>query len=334
MMSRALIVILLGAAAASIATAQFPQMQRAREKMEASERANSDPANKAPQPPAFKTNVDVQMVLSKQSVKTFAEAKAVPVSRVVDGDQIWLYLRFTGGLGRYVHRLTDSTSDERYLLYIEIGPQSDMLAKNYVTMSFSKEDLDLTELKVDLTTGIPGRNRSIPLFVRNAANAQPAVLTNEIRLTAAPAMPRAAANYLARTPLVVDLSKGFARYPKMLAEYSITYLRGSMDKSKLPIPGKFFDAGIKAKLESTLRDQGIEPTKIYFSGDDWVEYSDQPMMVKQYRAAYAVFTYERDGHCLYGVAEAVESFDPMLNRFGASSLNIEQDLITACVATN
>ena len=84
--------------AASIA-AQFPQAERSRRRMEASEKAEREKA-KATRPayPPAKMNIDVQMVLTNAERKDFAEAKTAAVTKVADGDPLWLYVKFNGTL--------------------------------------------------------------------------------------------------------------------------------------------------------------------------------------------------------------------------------------------
>ncbi len=87
----------------------------------------------ASKPKAAVMNVDVQVVLSRADHKTFAEAKAASISRVTDGEPLWLYVKFNGKLGDYV--LTQPDPEEpaktRYVLFTEIGPQGDVTALNH-----------------------------------------------------------------------------------------------------------------------------------------------------------------------------------------------------------
>jgi hypothetical protein len=105
-----------------------------------------------PVPKPAVMNVDVQMVLSKADVKTFAEAKAAEAKRVTDGDPLWMYVRFKSKLGDYVITTRNPEDREklRYTLYAEVAPRGDITALHQYSILFAKEDLTATELKIGL----------------------------------------------------------------------------------------------------------------------------------------------------------------------------------------
>ena len=133
-------VILFLLAAASI-VAQFPQAEHQRRRMEASEKAEKEKtkANSPTYPPA-KMNIDVQMVLTNSERKDFADAKTAAVTKVADGDPLWLYVKFNGTLERYVYR-SDSPDGESYMLFLEIGPAGELTGKNHYILNFDRSDL-------------------------------------------------------------------------------------------------------------------------------------------------------------------------------------------------
>lgn len=314
------------------ALAQFPQMQKGRERLDESERASAAAKDGPPAPAPFraKMNVDVQMLFANQDVKTFAEAKLLAVTRIADGDPLWMYLKFNGLLGKYVLRSVDENGASRNLLVMEVSQPGDIFAKYHYILSFTDAELALGEIKVALTSGIPGRNRSLPILLRVLAAAKPAANAYELRVTNSFGFPRASTDYLTKLTLTADLTKSANRYPQLLSDYDPTVLRGTIDKSKLPIEGKFDDAGIRARLMSELGNSGVEPAKLYFAADDWLEFSTDQMNVFQQRSVTAAFTYSRDGRCYYGTAEITQPFDAMTNRYGSSTFKIERDLPTPC----
>ena len=130
--------------------------------------------------------------------------------------------------------------------------------------------------------------------------------------------------------LAADLSKGNAQYTKLLADYEESLIRGTSDMTAVPVAAKFDDAGIRARLTADLRDSGIEPERLYFTADDWLEYSDSPMHALEKREIGAAFTYTREGKCFFGTALITQDFDPMKNVYGASIFKIERDMPRAC----
>src|SRR5207248_5678796 len=106
--------------------------------------------------------------------RSCAEAKSCGTSLVADRNPLWLYIRFNGNLGRYIRTIPDENGKDRYVLFVEIGPQGDVAARYHYVLEFSKDELKLTELKINLTAGMPGHNRSLPLFVKTAAGSTPA----------------------------------------------------------------------------------------------------------------------------------------------------------------
>jgi len=84
-------------------------------------------------------NVDVQIVLSKGEYKTFAEAKAAAAQRIVDGEPLWLYIKFRSRLGDYVvtTRHPDDYEMLRYTLFAEVAPRGDFTALSQYAIRFS-----------------------------------------------------------------------------------------------------------------------------------------------------------------------------------------------------
>ncbi|MEP6705682.1 MAG: hypothetical protein ABJB34_12825, partial [Acidobacteriota bacterium] len=310
---RTAIIIGIFFATSIAAYAQFPQMERQRRRMDQSIKASEDHEHDQrleenstlPVPKPAVMNVDVQMVLSKGEHKTFAEARASEAKKIVDGEPLWLYVKFKSKLGDYV--LTTRNPDDperlRYTLFAEIGPRGDITAQNQYTILFSKEDLAATELKINLAPGLFGRNKSIPVFLMTSGAAKTGLWNNEFRLTNSVSVPRALTSNLATVPVTLDFSGGTTKYKKMDGEYVSIILRGSVDTAKLPLAGTFFNEGLKSKITEALNAENIKPERLYFSGDDWQEFTSSQVTLSKIRRAYATFTYRRAEQCLYGVAE-------------------------------
>ncbi len=325
--------------------AQFPQRktmdERSRDKAEQVRRTEEEykqlasDQNQGNVLPAFtpaRMNVDVQMVIAKTEFKNFAEAKAAPITPIADGDAAWLFVKFNGKLDRWVYRHRDGASGERYLIFVEYGPQGDSTAKSHSIIEFKKSELAATELKFSLSPGKAGHNNALAIYIKNIAASRPGRWNNELRFTNNPGFPRGPEDYLAKAGFVADFTKGIAKYPKMVASFESMILRDAIDETKLPIEGKFNDEALRTELAARLLVEGIGPTKVYFSGDTWLEYSDDPTSQRQYRTVTATFRYERDTTCLYGTAVFIQTFKPMEDRYGDTKITLKRDLPTLCTA--
>ncbi|MEO8572406.1 MAG: hypothetical protein ABI481_00430 [Pyrinomonadaceae bacterium] len=319
-------------------------MEKHKQRMDQSIRASEDrehdrrlaEESNLPVPKAAVMNVDVQIVLSKADHKTFAEAKAAEAKKIVDGEPLWLYVKFKSKLGDYVltARNPDDPEKLRYTLFAEIGPRGDITAQSQYTLLFNKEDLPATELKINLAPGLFGRNKSIPVFLITSGVAKPGLWNNEFRLTNNVSMPRALTSNLATAPVTLDFVGGTAKYKKMDADYVSIILRGSPDVAKLPIAGTFYNEGLKLKIMDTLAAEEIRPEKVYFSGDDWQEFASTGMSMSKTRRVFATFTYRRADQCFYGVAEVTSNYDFMTSKFGEAEIKLQKDFPASCIEVN
>ncbi len=331
--------MLFGAAGVEV-SAQFPQTERQKRRMEqsikASEDREHDPRSeseaKLPVPRPAVMNVDVQMALSKAEYKTFAEAKAAEAKKIVDGEPLWLYIKFKSKLGDYVltTRHPEDLERFRYTLFAEVAPRGDITALNQYSIQFAKEDLTATEVKINLAPGMFGRNRSIPVFLMTSGATKTGVWNNELRLTNNTLIPRSLTDNLAATPVTLDFSAGLAKYRKMDSEYDSIILRGRTDVKKMPIAGSFFSEQIGTLLTAKLAADKIVPDKTFFSGDDWQESASFGPQMRKSRRVFATFTYRRGAECFYGVAEVIEDFDFLRSEFREAEFKLQKDLPIPC----
>ena len=332
------------AAGANAAVAQFPQMQRNRDRIDQSVKASEqrehdrrlEEASLLPVPKKAVMNVDVQAVLSKAEFKTFAEAKAAEARKIVDGEPLWMYIKFKGKLGDFVLTTRNPEDPEklRYTLFAEVAPRGDVTALNQVTIQFAKEDLAATEVKINLAPGMFGRNKSIPVFLMTSGAAKTGVWHNELRLTNTIATPRGLADNLASIPVTLDLSGGVAKYRKMDSEYDSIILRGTTDLAKLPVPGTFFSEELRSKVATKLAAENIKPLRIFFSGDGWQEYASFGMSMKKTRKIFATFTYRETDACFYGVAEIVDNYDYFQAKYVDPEIKLQKNLPVQCAEVN
>lgn len=323
---------------------QFEQMKRSRDRLDQSIKASEerehdqrlDAESKLPVPKPAVMNVDVQVALSKAEYKTFAEAKAAEAKKIVDGEPLWLYVKFKSKLGDYVltTRHPEDREKLRYTLYAEVAPRGDITALNQYSIQFAKEDLPATELKINLAPGLFGRNKSIPVFLMTSGAAKSGVWNNEFRLTNSIAFPRGLNENLASTPITLDLSGGPGKYKKMDSQYDSIVLRGTTDLAKMPVAGTFFSEEVKNRIGARLTAENVTPVKIYFSGDDWQEFASFGISPRKSRKVFATFTYRRAETCFYGVAEVIENYDMMLSKFSEAEIKLQKDLPVPCTEVN
>ncbi len=331
-----LFLVILTFGGALSAAGQFPQMKKVEERRQAmiaadEQRQKAEKEGKpSPIAPRPVMNVDVRMLLTKTEYKNFADAVAGTVKRFVDGDPVWLYVKFNGKLERYVHKVQLADGTERYLLYVEYGPQGDITAKGHETLEFGKDELALTELKLSLAPGKAGHNKSLAIYFKNVADGKPGLWNNEIRLADLSSFPRSPGDYLATTGFTSDFSKGLVKYPAGKTAFRSMVLRDTTDEGKLPVPGKFDNTAARADLVTRLAAEGIAPSKVYFSDDFWREYSDIPTSIRQYRAVTGTFLYRKGTVCLYGTADIKQAYDAMNDRFNESTIELQKDISIPC----
>lgn len=330
------ILTFLATALSTAAYAQFPQMKRAEERRQVmiaadEERQKAAKENKpAPVLPRPVMSIDVQMTLSEGDYKTFAEAKQHAATRISDGDTAWLYVKLNGKLERFVNKVPSPDGVERYLLYVEYGPQGDITAKSHQIIEFRKDELAQTEFKFSLSPGKAGHNKTLPIFFKNVAASRPGLWNNEIRVTDIPAFPRSPNDYLAKVGFTCDFSKGISRYPAEREAFRSMMLRDTTDETKLPVRGAFDDPEVRSALLTRLKAEGIEPLKVYFSDDFWLEYSDLPTFTRQFRTVTATYLYNKDGSCMYGTADVTEPYEAMNNGFGEAKIELKKDIAVPC----
>jgi hypothetical protein len=298
--------------------------------------AEAEPAGeeeaRLPTPKPAVMNVDVQTALSKLDLKSFAEAKAAEAKKVVDGEPLWLYVKFKTRLGDYVvtTRNPDDPEKLRYTLYAEIGPRGDITALNQYSIEFSKDDLAATEVKINLAPGMFGRNKSIPVFLMTSASSRSGVWHNEFRLTNTVLIPRGLTDNLATSPVTLEFPGGVTKYKKMGADYDSITLRGTTDTARMPVAGTFYSETLSDLVTTKLASENIRRQKIYFSGDDWQEFASSGPPMTKTRRLFATFTYQRDGSCFYGVAEVTQTFEPLEAKYGEPGIKLQKDIPIPC----
>ncbi|MGH9947783.1 MAG: hypothetical protein ACRD6X_11330 [Pyrinomonadaceae bacterium] len=280
-------------------------------------------------------NVDVQMALAGAEYPNFTDAKQHVVTRVADGEPLWLYIKFNGKLGDYVVPAEAAEDGSpRYQLFAEIAPQGDISALNRYVIIFRKEDLAASELKINLAPGLPGRNAAIPVFLDRVAASNHGVWQNELRLANSNVFPRSLTMNLATAVITLELPKGNSAYQKLDSAFDSILLRGTADVKLTPNKGSFVSANLKEKAIAAIRKAGVELVRFYFASDDWSESSSDVPERKKTKSVTAAFTYRAGENCFYGVAKIDRQFDFAASKFREPEINIEKDFALACTELN
>lgn len=341
-MTRSIFLTALVLFAAQAAFTQFPQMQKAQQRMDQLRKADEaeQKAREAedlaavsiPRPKPSVMNRNIQTVLTTKEYKTFAEAKPFAAKRIADGDQLWAYVKFDTKLGDYVLTLKDAENGGqfKYVLFAEVGPKADVTALSRYVLEFTKEDLALSEIKVNLAPGKPGRNAAVPVFIDVAGTRGPGIWNNEFRLTNTVVVPRSLTDNLATADMTMNFVGVVTKYPKAREDFSSMVLRGTTDKATLPVAGSFYSLPLKTEILDRLKTDSITPVRFYYASNGWLEYGMSVTQPARLREVTAVFTYRNGESCNYGVARLVQSFDAMADTFATSAIELTKDLPLAC----
>jgi len=271
-------------------------------------------------------------VLTSSPAKDFAAAQAVAVTKVVDGQPLWLHLRFEPNLRAHVNK-SDLTTDDghlRYFLWAELGPRGGSEVYQRDGFEFKKEQLDLSELRVALAPGQGGRNQSLSVFLKPVGLGRPGVWENELRLHNRPTGPKERSEYLRILPITADVSDGLPQYRAMAQAYDQAVRRGSAADNQLPKPGRFADARLQAAILAKLKADGVQPARFFFSSDDWEGSRDSDTGARLERTVYAAYTYRKGSDCLSGVAEVTQPYSQISASYGQSLIALRKDSPIQC----
>ncbi|MBK9162950.1 MAG: hypothetical protein IPM21_03425 [Acidobacteria bacterium] len=331
----------IGAPAFQETFGQFPQQRRLeiREQRQAEAERRRVQQNEAelakrdavPQPRAAVMNVNVQMALTTQEAKTFAEANAKAAKRVRDGETLWMHLKFQGKLGDYVLTFRDEESGTlRYLLYAETGPQDDPTALAKYAIEFSKDDLANPEIRISLTPISPGQRIATPVFLATAATRQPGVWNNELRLTNNPVIPRTPNDNLAKLAFALDLGEGNPRFSGLWNTFRSFGLSGPAADTALPVARSFYSLPIKTAIQQHLNGKSIEPVRFFFAQDHWLEQLQSTTNKNRERSVIAIFTYKNGEECFFGAATATQAYSLMSSKFDDAKIESRDGMPLDC----
>jgi hypothetical protein len=321
-------------------SAQNEQMERFKQRREQAIKAASDRekgvtnADKsAAKLPVI--NVDVQMVLTRLEYPNFVAAKPNPAAKILDGESLWMYVKFNGKLANYVGEPENGEDgNPRYRLYAEIGPKGDITALNRYVLVFREEDLTLTELKINLSPGLKGRNASMPLVLDRAGASNPGVWQNEIRLSNTTAEPRPITMNLASSPVTFELTKGATGYKKIQSAYDNVLVYGTVAAGAKPAAGKFESDRVRQEVKTELKTRSQDLINLHFVSDDWMETFASTPQRSRSRSVLALISFSNEGKCYEGVARIRESFDEPTGKFGPTFTDVKDAKTVPCTTSN
>lgn len=318
---------------------QNDQMERFKQRRDAAIKAAAEREKGiTPEQPASKLpvmNVDVQMVLTRAEYPNFAAAKPNPAAKILDGESLWMYVKFNARLEKFVGPPENGEDgNPRYRLYAEIGPKGDITALNRYVLVFREEDLGLTELKINLSPGLKGRNASMPIVIDRAGASNPGVWQNEIRISNTTVEPRPITMNLASAPVTFDLVKGSAGYKRIQATYDTVLTYGASAPTAKPVAGKFESDRVRQEVKTELKGRSQDLIDLHFVSDDWMETSVSMPMRSRSRSVLAFISFSNEGKCFEGVARIRETYDESAAKFGSIMTDVKDSKPVPCAAAN
>lgn len=254
------------------------------------------------------------------------EAKAKAITKVKDGDSLWMFVQLAHPLKNYA--FTDDMVKQHHpaaphMIIIGIGPADDKETE------WGQEEiyLDKTELESDffclnLAPGMPGRNKSSDVFLNLIANGSPGVWTNSIRVYA-PTNEREETDfgsrpkkiYLAEAPVTIDVSEGIDNYCQQKNNYHYIKERGTAAENKIPVEGKFTDNHIKEIMLEAVRNKNIEPLKFYFTSDDWTVQANWSSGLPEWQSVFAAVIYKDGDECKFAEVGVSYKYNPLTTQW-------------------
>lgn len=284
-----------------------------------------------------------QMVFTNKEYPSFDAAKPNAINKVADGEELWMYVKLPKPLKAYafiddVSRQSQPTAP--YYIMYALGPANDFETEyNTEQINFKAEELDATELKVNLAPGHAGRHLSSNIFLGVVAGGSPGVWENSIRVYA-PTNEREETdfgsrpkkNVLAVAPIIADVANGISKYQKQKNDYIYAVSKGVAGENKLEQEGRFVDNEIKAMMMKALANKNITPVKFYFTSDDWTIQSNWSTGQPEWLSVFAQAIYKKNGKCYFANVGVSRKYIPLLDQWGELSTVVNPDFPIECDA--
>jgi hypothetical protein len=310
------------------ATIQLRNIGRARRTTE----RNADRGEEMPAPrESVEETLPATIVFTAREHASFAEAGAAAVTRVMDGDPLWMYLRLSGPLTTYLHsdpNNRDHDGTARKFILLGIGaketPHVDYMVCNLIP---TPEETASGELRVSLSPGNVRKGPSLTCFLEIAAGFEPRLRELEIRLYSKVGDER---KVIGRGAITLDLANGKTEYTHLLTDFRKRISKGAPNLNAIPRKGTFKDPTWMGRALVDIQAKGIHPSKIYYTSDDWHVQFKKGTDQRERRSLHGVYTYECQGRCFYGVFEVIQNWSEQRGQFIETHVNLPNSLPVAC----
>ncbi len=274
------------------------------------------------------TSSQGEVIFTNKPYKNFAEAKPNAVSKVKDGDPLYVYLKTTDPLSNHTIK-ENRDGSVVYFINIAIGAEGDPTQYDYNSFMFSKQEVDAlgNELMVNLAPGSAGKNKSFNLFLKALGEGDPGLWKNEIRFNNDPNTtdPKSFAKGL----ILCDVQEGIAKYQKLYQNFKYVQEHGNKEDNEVPPKGAFTDAKLLAEAAAKIKAKGIIPHKLYFFLDDWKVYTNNNNE-KQSRTVYGLYTYKKGNECYKGVIDITQDYAWATASWAAVNITLRDDFPIMC----
>ncbi|MFQ3608303.1 MAG: hypothetical protein SNJ55_06705 [Chloroherpetonaceae bacterium] len=282
-------------------------------------------------------NLKIEMVLSKKEFKTFEEAQKNATDEITDGDPLWLYIKSNKPFKEITDVVRVAQSDGSVLKYhslmLRLGPNSDWAPYNEnCKLCFGSgkecafldrvpaEKLESTELVLNLTTYTTKGSSKVMLATVGAG--MPGNWDNQVRLYIKDTQ-------VASARLNCKVEDGIAKYKKMWEVYKNQMSKGDEDSNELPKAGNYADKALQNQVMQFVKREGITPSKVFFTQNNWTEVEVSP--IEKHRYLTAVITYQKSGKCYYGVVQVMQDYSFALTKYSKSNFTLQdKDLPIHC----
>ncbi|MBS1210915.1 MAG: hypothetical protein H6R19_3313, partial [Proteobacteria bacterium] len=217
-----------------------------------------------------------ELVISNVKPSSLADAWAHRVTRVKDGEPVYLYLKLPKPVEQYVFtwNLTGTSQfANRKALGIQIVPidQPDdvpaTLEENFLP---TDAELKATEILIEMAPG-ELRPLSVDGWLRLVGGGRAGTWPNEFRIYSRD-MNNLTTTILARAPLTASVEGGVAKYKAQLDAFKARQAAGDPSFNTIPSRGALVDVAAEKKAaESATKVSGQKYDKFFLTGDVWWE---------------------------------------------------------------
>lgn len=247
--------------------------------------------------PAWAQKPIAQAVITKEPCVDFSAAKAKAVTKVKDGDPVYLNVQFPNGVEAHLTTWDGSPDSDIYgkkVLYLEIGEAGGGSAWDYAFIWPLADEMNGNFLCVGLA---PCRATPVwrGLWLKTVGEGAPGVWRNELRIYDKGDDGSEDRRLVAVAPLTADVGSGIKKYAAQHADYKARFAAGDVAFNAPSPRGKLVDKeAIKAAMSEAAGYMDGKPEGAYFTEPGWYIHRDTWGDL-DYHFAMAALFYARDG---------------------------------------